>query len=254
MREIYMSKKYKNSEKFDIYAGLVLGKLYENFPKSQGICSFDFILEGDYNEDTKYDEALIVSETIWWLGNEEFISFSKPHERPIDNVTSLFSCVTLTSKGLKALKRPVKIEAVFDKTGKVVRVTDGDTITILTDKKEQIKIRLDGIDAPETKQAYGDASRKNLADICAGESATVKDKGQDRYKRTLGVVYCKNTNANEKQVKDGLAWAYVKYGRQYVELEKEARNSKAGLWADNNPTPPWEWRKNASKIQKKIEK
>ncbi|MDR0579601.1 MAG: thermonuclease family protein [Campylobacteraceae bacterium] len=128
-------------------------------------------------------------------------------------------------------------------TGKVVKVADGDTLTILTPKNEQVKIRLDGIDAPESKQAFGQASRKNLADMCAGENAIVQDKGQDKYKRTLGVVTCKKINANEKQIKDGLAWAYVKYGRQYIEIEKKARDKKIGLWQDADPTPPWEFRK-----------
>jgi endonuclease YncB( thermonuclease family) len=132
---------------------------------------------------------------------------------------------------------------LFAINGKVVKITDGDTLTILTDINEQIKIRLHGIDAPEKKQAFGEASRKNLADLCANKTAIIEDKGQDRYKRTLGIVYCDSVNANEKQVQDGYAWAYTQYSKDYIKYEKEAKEAKKGLWQDKSPIAPYNYRK-----------
>lgn len=127
-------------------------------------------------------------------------------------------------------------------TGKVVKVTDDDTITVLTADNVQVKVRLDGIDASESKQAYGQKSKENLSDLYAGKNASVQDKGQDRYKRALGVVMCEGINVNEKQVTDGYAWAYVKYSKEYIEAEKEAKDAKKGLWQDKNPIAPWDYR------------
>lgn len=132
--------------------------------------------------------------------------------------------------------------ALFALEGKVVKVQDGDTITILTSSNEQVKIRLDGIDAPEHKQAFGTASQKNLAKYCVGEIAHVEEKGKDRYKRVLGVVTCKGINVNRQQVLDGYAWAYVKYSKDYIKEEIEAKKLKKGLWIEN-AVPPWEFRK-----------
>ncbi|WP_169975880.1 thermonuclease family protein [Campylobacter sp. RM16191] len=126
--------------------------------------------------------------------------------------------------------------------GKVVKVSDGDTITILQDK-QQIKVRLYGIDAPEKKQAYGEKSRKFLANLIAGQIVEVKEKGKDKYKRVLGVVYYNGQDINAKMVSSGYAWAFVKYSKDYVKHQEYAVSKKFGLWADKEPAPPWEWRK-----------
>ncbi|MDR2427652.1 MAG: thermonuclease family protein [Endomicrobium sp.] len=114
------------------------------------------------------------------------------------------------------------VSYLFAFEGKVVKITDGDTITVLSNNT-QIKVRLNGIDAPESKQAYGQASRKNLADLCAGEIAEIEDKGKDRYKRTLGVVTCKGIEANRKQVQDGYAWAYRKYSKIILAMKNRQK-------------------------------
>ena len=125
---------------------------------------------------------------------------------------------------------------------KVVSAHDGDTITILQDK-QQIKVRLFGIDAPELKQPYGKKSKQFLASLIAGQVVEVEPKGKDRYKRTLGIIYYKGQDINAQMVANGYAWAYVKYSRIYVDQEKTARENKHGLWQSNDPTPPWVWRK-----------
>ena len=125
---------------------------------------------------------------------------------------------------------------------KVVSIHDGDTITVLSGK-EQTKVRLYGIDAPEKKQDYGQRSKQFLASLVAGQVVEVEPKGKDRYKRTLGIIHFKGQDINAQMVSNGYAWAYVKYSRIYVDQEKLARENKRGLWQSSNPTPPWEWRK-----------
>ena len=125
---------------------------------------------------------------------------------------------------------------------KVIKISDGDTITVLNNK-EQTKVRLYGIDAPEKKQDYGQKSKQFLASLIAGQVVEVEPKGKDRYKRTLGIIYHKGQDINAQMVLNGYAWAYVKYSRIYVNQEKLARENKRGLWQSSNPTPPWQWRK-----------
>ena len=129
--------------------------------------------------------------------------------------------------------------------GKVVKVSDGDTVTILTSDKTQHKIRLNDIDAPEKKQAFGNKSKDNLAKYIAGKTVTVQYQKKDKYKRVLGTIYYNNTDINLQQVKDGYAWVYKKYSNNqtYYKAEKLARDKRVGLWIDKNPLEPWEFRK-----------
>ncbi|MCT7432455.1 thermonuclease family protein [Aliarcobacter cryaerophilus] len=133
----------------------------------------------------------------------------------------------------------------YELIGKVVKVSDGDTVTILTNDKVQYKIRLNDIDAPEKKQAFGNKSKDNLAKYIAGKTVTVKYNKTDKYKRILGTIYYNNTDINLQQVKDGYAWVYKKYSNNqtYYKAEKLARDKKIGLWSDKKPLEPWEFRK-----------
>lgn len=131
---------------------------------------------------------------------------------------------------------------LFALSGKVISTHDGDTITVLSGK-EQTKVRLYGIDAPEKKQDYGQKSRQFLASLIAGQVVEVEPKGKDRYKRTLGIIHHKGQDINAQMVLNGYAWAYIKYSKIYVDQEKTARKNKLGLWQSSNPTPPWVWRR-----------
>ncbi|WP_338081387.1 thermonuclease family protein [Aliarcobacter lanthieri] len=106
-------------------------------------------------------------------------------------------------------------------------------------------MRLNDIDAPESKQAFGNKSKDNLAKYIAGKTVKVEYKTKDRYKRILGTIYYNNTDINLQQVKDGYAWVYKKYSKNqdYYNAEKVARENKKGLWIDKNPVAPWEFRK-----------
>ena len=125
---------------------------------------------------------------------------------------------------------------------KVIKISDGDTIAILQGK-QQIKVRLFGIDAPELKQPYGKKSKQFLANLIAGQMVEVEENGKDRYKRTIGTVYLGGTDINAQMVENGYAWAYRKFSKKYTPQESKAKKQGLGLWRDKEPIPPWEWRK-----------
>ena len=136
---------------------------------------------------------------------------------------------------------PPKVVEEF--SGKVIGVTDGDTIKVLVNK-ESVTVRLEGIDAPESGQSYGKKSKEALAEMVAGKTVTVKKTGTDKYKRTLGIVIVGDADANAKMVEDGWAWHFKKYNdeERLAKLEDAARKAKRGLWADEKPLAPWEYR------------
>lgn len=134
--------------------------------------------------------------------------------------------------------------------GKVVKVSDGDTITVLDKENKQHKIRFQGIDAPESKQAFGQASKENLANMIFGKEVKVVGSKTDRYGRTVAKILLDGRDINLEQIKAGFAWHYKAYEREqppedrltYSAAEAEARTARRGLWQDPNPTPPGEFR------------
>lgn len=131
---------------------------------------------------------------------------------------------------------------LFAFSDKVISIHDGDTITVLNGK-EQTKVRLFGIDAPELKQPYGKKSKQFLANLIAGEVVEVDENGKDRYKRTIGTIYLNGADINAQMVANGYAWAYRKFSKKYTAQESKAKSQRLGLWRDKAPTPPREWRK-----------
>lgn len=135
-------------------------------------------------------------------------------------------------------------------TGKVVGVSDGDTITVLDSSKTQHKIRLSGIDAPEKAQPFGQRSKEHLSDLVFGKQVTIEGDKIDRYQRQVGKVVVGGVDANLEQIKSGFAWHYKVYEKEqpvadratYSSAEQLSRTKRIGLWNDKNPTPPWEWR------------
>jgi endonuclease YncB( thermonuclease family) len=139
----------------------------------------------------------------------------------------------------------VLLAGCADLGSRIIRVSDGDTVTALKDDGE-IKIRLVEIDAPEKAQAYGAASKRSLTELCLNTVATLEEQGKDRYGRTLARVHCDGTDANAEQVRRGMAWVYRRYVSKDSPLyavEDEAKAARRGLWADAEPLPPWEWRR-----------
>ncbi len=136
-------------------------------------------------------------------------------------------------------------------TGRVVKVTDGDTVHVLDASQTRHKIRLQGIDAPERKQAFGKRSKQYLTDMVAGQTVEVDWNKRDRYKRIVGKIVHQGQDINLAMVRAGLAWRYRKYAREqnagdrvlYEAAEKDARDNRRGLWVDPQPVAPWDWRR-----------
>ncbi len=164
--------------------------------------------------------------------------------------------VALTSISLGAISRPASAQSggQYALTGKVVQVSDGDTINLLVDKTQH-RIRLASIDAPETShgsdrpgQPFGEASRKNLADYVAGKTLTLTCYEKDHYGRDVCDVPANGTTANRLQVQDGMAWANQQAKGKFlrdkalVGVQNDAQKKKLGLWAEPGAVAPWEWR------------
>ncbi|MDR1659822.1 MAG: thermonuclease family protein [Desulfovibrio sp.] len=133
---------------------------------------------------------------------------------------------------------------------RVVSIQDGDSITLLDAGKRQVKIRLYGIDCPEKGQPYGNRARQATADAVMGKTVNVHPMDTDRYGRTVALVAAPGRESlNSWLVKSGLAWVYPQFCKRadvcdrLRELERAAKASKAGLWADKEPVAPWVWRK-----------
>jgi micrococcal nuclease len=130
-------------------------------------------------------------------------------------------------------------------SGKVIGVSDGDTITVLQDRT-QVRVRLDGIDCPESGQAFGSRAKAFTSELTFGKVVTVRPRNKDRYGRTVAeIVLADGRNVNHELVRAGFAWWFRKYAPHDTELarlEAEAKGAKRGLWADAHAVPPWEWR------------
>lgn len=143
---------------------------------------------------------------------------------------------------------PVEAEVL---RGLVVGITDGDTITLLDSNNIQYKVRLSGIDAPEKTQPFGKASKKSLSDLICDKKVAVDWHKKDQYGRTVGKVLINGVDANQEQIKNGMAWFYRKYQNElvlddrlgYLHAEEEAKASKSGLWSDSVVIEPWNFRK-----------
>lgn len=136
----------------------------------------------------------------------------------------------------------------------VIGVADGDTLTARCQTEagtETAKIRLSGIDAPERRQAFGDVSRDSLAALAFGKSIEAHCHKTDRYGRRVCRVTSSGADIGLKQIDAGLAWHYKSYEREqpasertaYAQAELVAHNTRRGLWRDDSPVPPWEWRR-----------
>lgn len=134
--------------------------------------------------------------------------------------------------------------------GRVVGVADGDTITVLTAAREQVKVRLEGIDAPEKAQPYGQASKQSLSQLVFGRQVRLECEKTDRFRRKLCRVFQGHLDVNREQIARGMAWHFDRYAEEQPEHERladeqaemGARGRGAGLFADPRAVAPWDWR------------
>lgn len=134
--------------------------------------------------------------------------------------------------------------------GKIVGVTDGDTVKVLDGNKTLTKICLLAIDAPEKKQAYGNKSKQALSEKIFGKEVRVEWRTLDKYGRTLGMIFLDKRNINLEMVQGGWAWHYKHFDNspEFAEAELKARAAKLGLWADTQqPVAPWDFREQQRK-------
>lgn len=133
--------------------------------------------------------------------------------------------------------------------GWVVRVIDGDTITILTADRDQVRIRLADIDAPESHQPFGAKAKQGLSDLVYAEWVTVVVTGSDRYGRSIGQVWKGDVDVCSEMIRSGMAWAYRAHltRAELLSVEREAREAHRGLWVQASPEPPWEFRADVRK-------
>ncbi|MDP1740981.1 thermonuclease family protein [Polaromonas sp.] len=135
--------------------------------------------------------------------------------------------------------------------GRVVGVTDGDTLTVKDASDQQFKIRLSGIDAPEKGQPFGNLAKESLSEMVFNKQVVVESSKEDRYRRKVGKVQHEGTDVNLEQVKKGMAWHYIAYANEqapadreaYANAEAEAKSQRRGLWREKMPSAPWEVRR-----------
>lgn len=161
-------------------------------------------------------------------------------------IAAFFACTSIVHAGVME--------------GRVVGVSDGDSVTVLDEGLKRHKIRLMGIDAPEKAQAYGQKSKQHLSHLVFGKDVLVEWHKRDRYGRIVGKIFVspaecqgcdKSVDVGLEQIRSGLAWWYRQYAKEqdhedrlsYDEAEAQARNHRVGLWRDADPVPPWVWRR-----------
>ena len=129
-------------------------------------------------------------------------------------------------------------------TGRVVSVSDGDTLTVLDANNDKHRIRLEWIDAPEKDQAFGDPARDALSDKILRKTVRVEWDKKDQYDRILGHVYIRDRWINQEMVAEGWAWHYDHYSdnQALADAEQQAKAEHAGLWSGNSPLAPWKFR------------
>jgi|GEM_PF-643835 len=148
------------------------------------------------------------------------------------------------------------VETCYAQTveGIVRAVYDGDTVLLLTRNQSKLKVRLYGIDAPETKkpdkpgQPYGSNSKRTLMYKIIGRQVQADIMDTDQYQRAVAVIHYEGRDINREMVAEGMAWAYRNYlkgayASKYIDAEERARSRRLGLWRENNPLPPWEFRR-----------
>jgi endonuclease YncB( thermonuclease family) len=164
-------------------------------------------------------------------------------KRKNTNKSALFSIIICLLMAISCHSNNTKQNYI---TGKVVKILDGDTYDLLLDDETTVRIRMDGIDAPEKGMPFSKKARTYLGELCKEQTIDVEKTGEDQHGRILGLSYLEDgRELGAEMLKSGLAWHYKKYNSDFklAALENEARQAKRGLWKDPNPMPPWENRK-----------
>ena len=163
----------------------------------------------------------------------------------------LFGIMLLAAnQGDAVAKTAVKPIAQWE--AKVVGITDGDTLTVLTPNKEEVRIRLYGVDAPERKQAFGTKSKEFLASLVFGQTVIVLPVGRDLYGRTIAKLFYNGRDVGLTCIEYGYCWWYKDYAKKeilYKKAQDKACKQELGLWSENKPIEPWKFRKDKKRSE-----
>jgi len=177
-----------------------------------------------------------------------YIGFVKDKDKPAPEKPA----IEKSAKKARKEERPLRHLTVFQ--GKVIGIKDGDTFEVLYDSIPE-RVRLAAIDCPEKSQPFGKNARQYASELCFGKMVMVTSNGKrDRYKRVVGTITtAEGVNINEELIRAGLAWHYDQYSdnKELSVIEEQARQARRGLWADNEPIAPWDWRKKKRKKRSK---
>lgn len=130
--------------------------------------------------------------------------------------------------------------------GKVVKVADGDTFTLMDSYGKTHRIRLYGIDCPELNQPFGKDAKRFTSNLVLQKMVSIEKISNDRNGRIVAKVTINgNQSLNQLLLQNGMAWHFLKYDKSktYADLERQARVAKLGVWASANPIAPWDWRR-----------
>lgn len=137
-------------------------------------------------------------------------------------------------------------------TARVVAVIDGNTLEIVGDDNETRRILLAGIDSPELSQEFGEKARKFLEKIALEKSVTVQITGKDRLGNPIGIITIEDKDPRLALLKEGLAWTAERNPLPELETVRlRAQEKGKGLWKQDNPTPPWTYRREQTMLQAK---
>jgi endonuclease YncB( thermonuclease family) len=131
-------------------------------------------------------------------------------------------------------------------SAKVVGVKDGDTVVVLDSLNNQTTLRLAEVDTPEKSQPFGTKAKQFTSDQIYLKTIKYVVTDIDRYGRSIAMIYYDTDNKylSAEIIKAGMGWHYKRYSKsiELSDFEIIARKNKVGLWIDNNPIEPWEWR------------
>ena len=136
-------------------------------------------------------------------------------------------------------------------TGRVTAVSDGDSFILVDAQRRSIRVRIQGVDAPERRQGFSYASKQSLSKMIYRRDVVVNVDKADQYGRVVGTVMVEGRDAGLEQIRAGFAWFYTHYANEmppvvrtvYIAAQREAKSARRGLWSENDPTPPWRFRR-----------
>lgn len=189
--------------------------------------------------------VILLGLTLWQLYQQGEVDWHKALLSPLSDSDRSSGAQIATRQLESVAERRNAPPPRFDLSGRVVRVADGDTLSLLDAGNNQHRLRLYGIDAPEREQEHGEQAARALAERVSGQRLDVIIVDTDNYGRQVATVYLNGENLNQWLVAQGHAWWYRYHARHEHDLkaaEQSARSAALGLWRAESPEPPWDWR------------